>query len=176
MSPFNQNLKVCLALLFLITPLSAKPQTRLTQNQKGTNKPNKILAAKKIKQIPIQKHHTKLEAILKNKGFLNTFMSESDNTQAKKIKQKDLKEENGDIDDLDDQIQLTQPVVGILTIRDKLDKRKSYFFGSYAKWVESVGIRWVPLFLQETEEQLLVKLRLIDGVLLTGGVEDFRNL
>ena len=176
MSPFKQNLKVCLALLFLIAPLSAKPKTLRRVNQKRPPKANKILATKKIKQIPIQKHHKKLEVILKNKGFLNTFMSESDKSESNKIKKRDFKEEKEDMDDLDDQLQLTQPVVGILTIRDKWDKRKSYFFGSYAKWVESVGIRWVPLFLQETGEQLRVKLKLIDGVLLTGGVEDFRNL
>ena len=72
--------------------------------------------------------------------------------------------------------QVNQPVVGILTLRHKEIKENSYFFASYTKWLESVGLRWVPLLVQETEEQLMTKLKLIDAVLLTGGNEDFRTL
>ena len=66
--------------------------------------------------------------------------------------------------------------MGILTLGDDLYPNKSYFFGSDPKWMESSGLRWIPLLLQETKEQTEIKLELIDAVLFTGGNENFRTV
>ena len=66
--------------------------------------------------------------------------------------------------------------MGILTLGTKNYPNKSYFFGSYSKWLESSGLRWIPLLLHESEEQTRVKLDLIDAVLFTGGNENFQTV
>lgn len=53
---------------------------------------------------------------------------------------------------------------------------ESYIFASYPKWIEASGMRWVPLFIQETEDQFHTKLGLVDAVLLTGGSEKVNEL
>lgn len=154
----------------------------------------KNLAQSGSQPIPIQKPRKNLQSLLHNKKFVNALLRDSEteeNSEEGKSNSEISNDNNMNLDPIEDfertlnskiskdreeTEQINQPIVGILTIRNKNDKRKSYFFNSYAKWIESAGIRWVPIFLQETREQLMVKLNLINGVLLTGGVEDFRNL
>ncbi|ESR55629.1 hypothetical protein CICLE_v10024365mg [Citrus x clementina] len=69
-----------------------------------------------------------------------------------------------------------RPVIGILSHpgdgasgRLNNSKNASYIAASYVKFVESAGARVIPLIYNEPEEILFGKLKLVNGVLLTGG-------
>ncbi|KAH9723323.1 gamma-glutamyl hydrolase 2 [Citrus sinensis] len=69
-----------------------------------------------------------------------------------------------------------RPVIGILSHpgdgasgRLNNSKNASYIAASYVKFVESAGARVIPLIYNEPEEILFEKLKLVNGVLLTGG-------
>ena len=67
------------------------------------------------------------------------------------------------------------PIVGILTLHvtknHHYPSKSSYFYTSYAKWLEESGIRWIPILLYDSQKTIRKKLENVNGVLLTGGAE-----
>ncbi|TVU20581.1 hypothetical protein EJB05_36795, partial [Eragrostis curvula] len=69
-----------------------------------------------------------------------------------------------------------RPVIGIVSHpgdgaggRISNGSATSYIAASYVKFVEAAGARVVPLIYNEPEERILEKLKLLNGVLFTGG-------
>ena len=67
-------------------------------------------------------------------------------------------------------------VIGVVTIDVKknlnLKKKTTYFFTSYAKWLEENNLEWIPISIYDGEKSLYKKLNKINGVFLTGGTQD----
>lgn len=65
----------------------------------------------------------------------------------------------------------TTPIIGVLMLSpDKSFPRHSAFAAtSYIKWIEQSGFRWMPISMHESAGNILDKLSLVNGVLLTGG-------
>jgi gamma-glutamyl hydrolase len=61
----------------------------------------------------------------------------------------------------------------ILASTDYSSVTKTYIPGTYARWAEGAGARLVPLPYSLPKEELLYRLSGINGVLFTGGMEDF---
>jgi gamma-glutamyl-gamma-aminobutyrate hydrolase PuuD len=72
------------------------------------------------------------------------------------------------------------PVVGLLLLHSRAAKHSEsniqFVQKEYSKWLEQVNIRWIPLYMEESEEQTRLKMSKIDGVFLTGGAEPFLKL
>lgn len=61
-------------------------------------------------------------------------------------------------------------IIGILSQPGPpADEGGSYIAASYSKWLEAAGARVVPIFYDETREQMLHKFSVINGLLLPGG-------
>ena len=58
------------------------------------------------------------------------------------------------------------------TVKDVIDNA-SYITESYMEWLQSVGFRAVPLDIRSEDDQLLSELERLDGILLTGGSQQF---
>ena len=77
-----------------------------------------------------------------------------------------------------------QPVIGILSQTLEIEMRNdsrfanytSYIMGAYVKYIEASGARVVPIIWGEPEEDILEKLKHIDGVLFPGGDGDDYDL
>lgn len=67
------------------------------------------------------------------------------------------------------------PIVGILTLHtsSKLGypENSTYFYASYAKWLEQSEMRWIPISVYDSSEIIADKLAKVNGVHLTGGNE-----
>ncbi|GBF88733.1 gamma-glutamyl hydrolase [Raphidocelis subcapitata] len=63
-----------------------------------------------------------------------------------------------------------RPIIGILSQPGPpAPEGGSYIAGSYVKWAEAAGARVVPIFYDESREQMLYKFNIINGLLLPGG-------
>ncbi len=66
------------------------------------------------------------------------------------------------------------PVVGVTMLHTSAPNYPSgtvYVFQQDVEWFEQVDIRWVPLLMDESEEETRAKLQKLNGVFLTGGNE-----
>lgn len=48
-----------------------------------------------------------------------------------------------------------------------------FLLKSYSKWLEQFNIRWIPMFIEESEAETEEKLSHVNGIFLTGGAEPF---
>ena len=53
--------------------------------------------------------------------------------------------------------------------------KKSYIQGSYVKYMESFGMRVVPIIQEESEKETLDKLEKLDGILFPGGTGGYKD-
>lgn len=68
------------------------------------------------------------------------------------------------------------PIVGIVLLHSKSPgnaQESMFFLKSYSKWLEQFNIRWIPMFMEESEADTEEKLSQINGIFLTGGAEPF---
>jgi len=66
------------------------------------------------------------------------------------------------------------PVVGVTMLHTSSSTYPNgtvYVFQQDVRWLEQANIRWIPLFMDELEDETRAKLRKLNGVFLTGGGE-----
>jgi imidazoleglycerol phosphate synthase glutamine amidotransferase subunit HisH len=63
------------------------------------------------------------------------------------------------------------PVVGLVFLprNDRTRLNGSYFLSTYHKWLGQMGIRWIPMYMDDPESVWLEKINKVNGVFLTGG-------
>ena len=67
------------------------------------------------------------------------------------------------------------PVVGVVllhTYRSKFPRGTMFVLTAVTKWLNQAGVRWVPLYMDQSEKDTNERLAKVDGIFLTGGAED----